>query len=200
MNIALERLGFPPHPVGSYRYFVGDGIECEARRALPQDHRDDETIRKSVAIAREEYANRWAENTRPYPGIPELLSAVEKLGLPKAVLSNKPDDFVQLMAKELLPEWSFQIILGQKPTIARKPDPAGALQIANQLRIAPQDFLYLGDTDTDMQTANSAGMYAVGALWGFRNAEELLSNGAKTLVKIPQEVLNLLSNCNSATT
>ncbi|MHC4265711.1 MAG: HAD family hydrolase [Planctomycetota bacterium] len=192
MNIALEKLGFPAHPVEAYKIFVGDGIRCEAERALPSDHRDEETIKKCVAIARQEYEGCWADNTKPYPGIPELLDGIEKLGLPMTILSNKPDNFVQVMVKKLLPNWEFKIVLGLKDSIGRKPDPGAALEIASQLQIAPKDFLYLGDTNTDMQTANAAGMYAVGALWGFRGAEELVSNGAQVLVKEPQEVLELI--------
>jgi phosphoglycolate phosphatase len=192
MNIALEKQGFPSHPVEAYNVFVGDGIKCEAERALPPEHRDEETIEKCIAIARQEYDSCWADNTKPYPGIPELLDEIDKLGLPMTILSNKPDDFVQVMVKKLLPKWEFQIVLGLKDSIPRKPDPGAAIEIASQLQIAPKDFLYLGDTNTDMQTADAAGMYAVGALWGFRGAEELLSNGAKKLVEKPQQVLELI--------
>ena len=76
---------------------------------------------------------------------------------------------------------------------SRSPDTTAALQIAQQFQISPGDFLYLGDTDTDMQTANSSCMYAVGVLWGFRTAEELLSNGARTLAETPSDVLKLLT-------
>ena len=90
-----------------------------------------------------------------------------------------------------MPDWSFKIVRGVCSSVAKKPDPTAALQIARELQIQPQHFLYLGDTNTDMQTANSAGMYAVGALWGFRTAEELKENGAKELVEKPSDVLNL---------
>ena len=50
----------------------------------------------------------------------------------------------------------------------------------------------LGDTNTDMKTANVAGMYAVGVTWGFRSAEELKANGAKTLINHPSELLKLV--------
>lgn len=66
------------------------------------------------------------------------------------------------------------------------------MQIADELGIAPERFIYLGDTNTDMQTANAAGMFAAGVLWGFRTAEELTANGAKVLLKAPLEVLDLL--------
>jgi len=193
MNTVLAGLGLPTHPVDAYRYFTGGGMEGLVRNSLPENHRDNQTVSKCLALDKKEYQKRWANNTKPYTGIPELLDELERLGLPKAVLSNKPDEFTQIMVKTLLPRWSFSIIRGEQPEIPRKPDPSAALEIASRLKIPPEKFIYLGDSSTDMQTANSAGMYAVGVLWGFRTAEELLTNGAKILVKTPQDVLPLIN-------
>ncbi len=194
MNAALSRFGFPTHPTDSYRYFTGDGMDGLVRRILPEDRRDDETVNKCLAVAKDHYRRHWSDNTSAYPGIPELLSALEGFGLPKAVLSNKPDEFTRIMVEKLLRRWLFQIIRGQKPRVPKKPDPAAALDIADELKIPPDRFIYLGDTNTDMQTANAAGMYAVGVLWGFRDAQELLENGAKALVETPQDIMRLLDN------
>lgn len=194
MNAVLTHFGFPTHPTDSYRYFVGDGMDCLVRRVLPKDHLDDETVSRSLTSLRDEYSKHWADNTKPYAGIPELLSALQERKFPKAVLSNKPDEFTQITVEKLLPDWSFCIVRGVKLSVPKKPDPAAALDIARELQIPPRRFLYLGDTNTDMQTANSAGMYAVGALWGFRTAEELRANGAKTLVENPQDILKLLDD------
>lgn len=192
MNAVLTRLGFPTHPTDCYRYFVGEGTEQLIKAALPDNHLDERTVSDCLTAMQDEYGKRWAENTKPYPGIGELLSAVEKLSLPMAVLSNKPDGFTQLTVAKLLPDFSFEIVRGARPSVPRKPDPTAALQIAEELSIEPQQFLYLGDTNTDMQTANLAGMYAVGVLWGFRTAHELASAGAKVLAQKPLDVLNLL--------
>src|SRR5437016_5440065 len=81
---------------------------------------------------------------------------------------------------------------GQRPHVPRKPDPAGALMIAKQLNIPPHEFLYVGDTATDMQTATAAGMYPIGVLWGFRPREELEQSGARLLMNRPTEILPLL--------
>ena len=192
MNAALTQLGFATHPVDSYRYFVGDGTEYDVRRALPKEHVDDETVRKCVAIATEQYSKRWSNKTKPYEGVAELLDGLDKRDIPKAILSNKDDEFAQVTVKKLLADWSFDIVHGISSSIPKKPDPAGALKIIDELNVTPQQIIYLGDTNTDMQTANKAGMYAVGALWGFRTAEELHANGAKILVQTPQDVLKLL--------
>jgi phosphoglycolate phosphatase len=76
--------------------------------------------------------------------------------------------------------------------VPNKPDPTAALQIAKQLDISPAEFLYLGDSDIDMKTANRAGMYAIGAGWGFRSEQELLGAGAKVVIKHPSELLKYL--------
>jgi phosphoglycolate phosphatase len=91
-----------------------------------------------------------------------------------------------------LSRWPFEAVFGERPGIPRKPDPTVAFEIIDILGIPADEILYLGDSGSDMETANSAGMYAVGALWGFRNAEELLEHGAKVMIQTPSELLKLL--------
>jgi len=191
-NAALTRLGFPAHPQDSYRYFLGEGMDWLVRRALPEENHDAETLKKCNEAIIAEYGNRWDENTRPYPGIPELLEELDQRGITKAVLSNKPDAFTKKTVEKLLPDFKFEIVRGATPDIPIKPDPAGAIRIADELGIPPRQFIYLGDTNTDMQTASAAGMFAAGALWGFRTAEELSSNGAQVLLSTPLEALKLI--------
>jgi len=192
VNIVLRRFGFPEHGTESYKYFVGDGVDQLAHRALPENHRDEATVTKCIKAIREEYSRRWANNTRPYEGIPELLDTLTARNTRMAILSNKPDDSTKATVSKLLPDWHFDPIVGASPSVPMKPDPEGALNIARSLNIPPNSFLYLGDTGTDMRTACAAGMYPVGALWGFRKADELTESGAKTIIKDPGELLGLL--------
>lgn len=189
MNDALGQFGFPGHPTDAYRYFVGEGVEELAARALPEGRRDPATLIQCVQRMRAIYRSRWNVKTHPYPGIPELLDGLAERGLTLTVLSNKPDEFTRAMVDHYFGAWPFARVAGQKDGIPRKPDPAGALEIAKHLQIAPERFLYLGDTDTDMKTARAAGMFAGGVLWGFRGAEELLANGAEILIESPVDLL-----------
>ena len=189
MNAALQGLGYPAHPIADYRYFVGDGIREMARRVLPASHRNEETVELTVKKMFAEYDRRWKVKTVPYPGICEMLDALTKAGLPMAVLSNKPDPFTKIMVPALLPGWKFSPVFGARPEVPIKPDPQAALEIAATLGVAPERFLYLGDTGTDMQTASAAGMHAVGVTWGFRQEEELVENGAKTILRKPEELM-----------
>jgi len=192
MNAVLTNAGFPAHPVEEYRGFIGEGIANLVRRALPERCADERTVQQHVSAMLDEYSRRWADNTKPYPEIPELLQALTMRKIKMAVLSNKMDSFTRDMVKTLLADWQFEEVLGAQPSIPRKPDPAGALLISRQCGVRPEEFLYLGDSNTDMQTAVNAGMYPVGALWGFQEAEQLLAAGAQTLIEKPLELLTLL--------
>jgi phosphoglycolate phosphatase len=192
MNAVLNRLGFPGHTAETCKEFVGDGMEMFAWRALPESHRDHDTVARCTAAMREAYRDSWSFKTRPYDGVPELLDGLTLRNLKMAVLSNKPDDFTKAMVAELLAPWRFGPVLGVRPSVPKKPEPTAALEIAEELGLPPESFLYLGDTGTDMKTATAAGMFPVGALWGFRTAEELRSSGAAVIVDHPTEVLHLL--------
>jgi len=182
----------PQHNTEAYKMLVGEGREVLAKLALPDKHRDDVTVQKLLEYINEEYDTHWADNTRPYPGIPELLDDLTAKDIKMAVLSNKADDLTKMNVSKMLSRWRFAMIVGANPSVPNKPNPTAALQIAKQLDISPPQFLYLGDSGIDMETANRAGMYPVGALWGFRSANELLAAGAKTLIKQPGELLNYL--------
>lgn len=192
MNAVLERKGFPTHGTEAYKYFIGDGIRNLVIRALPEDNRTEAMVDQCLAGMKEEYGKRWDEKTKPYEGIPELLDALQAKGIRMTILSNKADEFTRLVVDKLLPRWEFDVVFGERPSVPKKPDPAGAIEISRMLRIPAQEFLYLGDTHVDMRTANAAGMYAVGALWGFRKADELVEGGAKVLIPKPETLLDLL--------
>jgi len=194
VNAALARLGFPQHELAPYRYFVGDGRRALALRALPEDRRDQATLDLLIACIGEEYGKRWMNLSQPYEGIPELLDVLTARGVRMAILSNKPHSYTEAIVSGLLPNWSFEFVLGESPSTPRKPDPSGALNIVEQMGIEPGECLYLGDSGVDMQTATAAGLYPVGVLWGFRTADELLANGAAVLVEKPADIIALFGN------
>ncbi len=191
-NAVLKRLGFPQHDYDTYKYFVGDGIEKLVRRTLPEEKREEGFITQCVTAMREEYRKRWRNKTQPYQGIPSLLDALKERGVKMAVLSNKPDDFTKMTVKALLSQWHFEAVWGADSRVPKKPDPTAAVQIARDLDIPAREFLFVGDTGVDMETALAATMYPVGVLWGFRKADELIASGARMLLKEPMDLLELL--------
>ena len=192
VNAMLERFGYPTHPLDDYRMFVGEGAAQLVERALPPEKREADTVRECLQVYGEIYDQSWSATTVPYPGVPELLDALTHRQRKLTILTNKPDDFTQKCVSEFLGRWKFELVLGQRENIPRKPDPAGAREVIRQLNVPPEEFLYLGDSGTDMRTANAAGLFAVGALWGYRAEQELLATGAQALISQPIELLKYL--------
>jgi phosphoglycolate phosphatase len=192
MNASLRRFGFPPHPVDTYRILVGDGLLHLVSRALPEGHRDDTTVDNVASAQWEEYAKKWANKTHPYEGVPELLDTLQDRGITMCVLSNKPDDFTRIIVQKFLSKWRFGVVRGQSEDTPIKPDPTAANQIALKLGLRNSEFLYVGDSNTDMKTASAAGMFGVGVLWGFRPKDELIAAGAKALIERPSDLLQFV--------
>lgn len=192
MNEVLRSLGHPTHPTDAYRRFVGDGVETLVERALPAPARSAEAIDRGRRAMIEVYGRHWNEKTRPYPGVDALLDGLFARGLQVAIFSNKPHAFTRLAVDAFLGRWPFEAVRGVGPDTPKKPDPTGALAIAEALGVPPAAWLYCGDTNTDMWTATAAGMKAVGVLWGFRPAEELVDAGASLLVDRPEAILELI--------
>ena len=188
--LAAKRL--PLHPIHAFRTFVGDGLTTLVERILPENQRSTEFVTAMVAAFKEEYARNWHERSVPYPGITALLDQLTAQGLRLSILSNKPDAFTRLCVRQLLPDWHFDPLLGQRPGVPKKPDPAAAIEITRLLGLRPAEILYVGDSGVDMRTALAAGMDAVGVLWGFRSADELRQAGAHHLIARPEELLPLL--------
>jgi phosphoglycolate phosphatase len=192
VNRVLAGKGFPTHKLEAYRYFIGDGSAMLITRALPEEKRNDDTIRSCIEMFIEDYGRNWNVRTKSYDGVTEMLDALMARGLKIAALSNKPHEFTKRCVNHFLSNWTFEVVLGYRDAVPLKPDPASALEVAKRLNIPPVDFLFLGDSAVDMKTAIAAGMYPVGALWGFRAIEELQENGAQALIERPLEILNLL--------
>lgn len=192
MNIVLEKYGFPSHELQEYKLFIGNGLKNLVYEALPEESRDENLLIECYDSMMKEYRKNCINKTQPYDGILELLEELAASEMKLAVFSNKVDDLTKKVVKALLPNHNFEVILGASSEIPRKPSPIGALQISQQLRLSPEELIYVGDTDVDMKTANSAGMFSVGVLWGFRTKEELSKNGARYLLNHPWELIQML--------
>lgn len=192
-NRALVSQGLPAHPLDKYREFVGSGVRTLMMRALPPGRRDEATLAGCIESFRQAYARGWDGHSHPYPGIPALLNALAESRIRLAVLSNKPHHFTSLCVEKLLPEWKFDRVLGQREGIPHKPDPTGALEIAEGLGLSSPQCVYVGDSGIDMETARTAEMYAVGVTWGFRPREELLEHGAQTVIDQPGQLLRIVT-------
>lgn len=193
MNAVLRQNHFPAHPNEDYKLFVGNGLRNLVRTVLPEAYKtDEELVGRCLTSMGEIYNGNCLNKTRPYAGINELLDELASRRVRMAILSNKNDGLTKKIVQALLPRRDFEQVVGLTTEALKKPNPAEALRIAREIGISPTNILYAGDSGTDMQTANNAGMFAVGVLWGFRSKEELLSNGAKAVVESPEDLIRML--------
>lgn len=190
---AVADFGYGPFSEQQYKYFVGDGAANLIKRALAAGG-DTEGIHFEEAFLkyREIFRENCMYQVKPYEGIRELLRALKEKNVRIAVLSNKPHAETVNVIETLFGRDYFDVIQGQKENVAIKPSPEGVFQILEQLGLTADDILYLGDTSTDMKTGKSAGAFTVGALWGFREREELEENHADAIIDYPLELLNFL--------
>lgn len=194
MNLVLASHGLKTYPVKDYFYFVGDGMEKLILRVLGEAAQDLNLVRLCFNEMHQLYQKKMLEKTKPYSGILELLSQLQSLSFRMAILSNKPDAMTKSIVKHFFPGQIFELVLGARPDFNKKPDPAAALYLASEMQLAAETFLYLGDTNTDMQTAVSAGMFPVGVLWGFRSEDELKKSGAKLLLQNPMDLIHFIKS------
>ncbi|MCI6034719.1 MAG: HAD family hydrolase [Firmicutes bacterium] len=192
-NMALATAGLPPHEIDSYKYFAGNGAKELIRKSLIADG-DTELVHFDSVM---EAYNRIFEEycmyeVKPYDGIRELLKALKEKGLHLAVNSNKPQPRTVDVVEEIFGKDTFDLLVGQCEERRRKPAPDGVNYILEQLHLNKEDVLYIGDTCTDMQTGKSAGVFTVGALWGFRDRQELVENHADAIIEKPLELLQYI--------
>lgn len=187
---AVAPFGYGPFDVEQYYYFVGDGAANLIRRCLIAGG-DTGLLHfeEAYALYRKLFQDDCMYQVKPYEGIPQLLKDLKERGLKIAVLSNKPHAETIRVIETLFGKDCFDVIQGQEPDIAIKPSPEGGFRILEKLRIRPEEALYLGDTATDMKTGKALGAFTVGALWGFRDREELESGHADAVIDRPGELM-----------
>lgn len=190
-NEVLAARGFPTHPTEAYRTFIGNGMVNLVRDIFPDGHRPAEGEETDAVLAdyREAYGRNWRNTTIPFPGIAEMLDTLKDRDIPIGVLSNKAHDFTEKCVEAFLGDWKWDVVLGARDGVPKKPDPSGAVEAASILGLAPEECAFVGDSDVDMFTAVRAGMRAVGVSWGFRPVDELQSAGAETILEHPADLL-----------
>lgn len=191
-NYALERFGFPVYSnTEDFKYFIGDGMYKLIERVLPENKREDGTIKEVLAVFMEHYGEHYLDKTYAYSGVLELVNGLKAKGIKVAVVSNKAEHMALAVTKKTFGD-IFDIICGKREGYPAKPDPALTLEVIKELNVTPNECLFIGDSGMDMKVAVNAGCIGVGVTWGFRERQELLLNGAKFIVNKPEEILSIL--------
>lgn len=191
INVSLEQMHYPKHPLDAFYHFVGNGVPKLCQRALPENvpsEQVEELLRRFSAY----YNTHCLDKTRPYPGILEMLETLRQQGVTLAVASNKSESFVQSIVQHLFPKETFALVIGASDSHPKKPAPDMVYYIMETCGISSAQTVYIGDSDVDILTARNAGVHSIGCAWGFRGTVELQQAGADWLVQNPEELVKYL--------
>lgn len=192
LNLQRERHGLPPLPQEIIRPYASHGtvgLFDIGFGLTPQDER--------FAPMREEYLALYTANlclhTTLFPGMAELLAALEARKIAWGVVTNKPTRFTEPLLELLgLTQRAASIISGDT-CIHPKPHPEPLLRAAREIGVAPQSCLYVGDAERDIEAARAAGMSALIADYGYLSAEDRPETwGADGRVDTPLGILAFL--------
>lgn len=191
-NSALAANGFKTYERDRYRAFVGDGRKKLIERMLDnQGALTDENYAAVCADYDRAYEADPMYKTDAYDGIREALAELKLRGIRLAVCSNKPENVVEGVIKQVFAPETFDIVRGSRDGGAVKPDPSAARDIAERIGAGIDECLFIGDTNVDIFTAKNAGMMSVGVLWGFRDRAELEDAGADYIIGDPAELVRI---------
>ena len=134
------------------------------------------------------------DKTIPYDGMVETLETLQERGVMLAVASNKVNKAMMPLMEHYFPTIKFTAVIGQREGIPVKPHPQIVFDILKIAGVGAEESLYVGDTGVDMDTAHRAGLKAVGALWGYRDRQELTEHQAEYIIAQPDELKGLIRN------
>ncbi len=192
VNHVFSQFDLPPRSIDEYRKFFGNGIGYAMRCAAPEGT-PDELIDKMIPVFREYYDKHCLDKTRPYDGILELMKSLKAKGYKMAIVSNKIDSAVKELNDRFFSDY-VSVAIGEKAKVRRKPAPDTVLAALKELHSERSEAVYIGDSEVDLQTARNAGLPCIAVLWGFRDRDLLIENGATTFAKTPEDVLTVLES------
>ncbi len=181
--------------VEDYKRFVGNGLKKLVERVFDHTLSEDElenAFRKTSAI----YSEIKLDHAHPYDGIKEQLALLKEKGIKLAVVTNKPEKAAKEMVYKLLGENTFDFIAGAKDGVPHKPAPDSTLGALKELGCTPDEAVYIGDSNVDMQTARNANIKSIGVLWGFRSKQELEKENPYIIIDNPEKISKIIDELN----
>lgn len=186
MNHVLLQYGYPERSIDEIRSFVGNGLYNLVRLALPEG-KSEEHIQEVLSSMKAYYGDHSNIKTRPYDGILDLIRALRDKGYKTAVVSNKIDSGVQDLCEQHY-KGLFDVAIGEKDGVARKPAPDMVYAALDELGVSKDRAVYVGDSEVDLATARNSGLDMIAVGWGFRAAQFLMEQGAEKVYVSPAEV------------
>jgi phosphoglycolate phosphatase len=190
LNYALTACGFPALSESRVAAIVGHSINFMCEHAIPPENKD--RAEQVVELYTAYYKEHSLDRSHAYDGMIEAVKRIKAAGVTVAIASNKPHADTVKVAGTLYPKDMFALVLGRTGKFAIKPAPDALHFIMDFFKVTPEETVYVGDSDVDVQFAHNAGMRCVSVNWGFRSEEEILAAGATCITGDPKQVPDLV--------
>ena len=190
LNHALTLNGMPTRTEAEVKSFLGNGMKYYMERAVAPGSTEAEIEAVTRAFG-EYYMAHCNDNTRPFDGIPELMTRLHNDGLRLAIVSNKPDK-AAVALNELFFKDFTDLTMGEREGLKRKPAPDMVWEALRILDSKKEEAVYIGDSEVDYETAKNAGLPCILVRWGFRTPETLKALGATMIAESPEDILKFL--------
>jgi len=192
----LEQLGRKPAGLEQVRQWVGHGSPVLMRRALagkadwePASAADDALFNDALALFFNNYRQLNGKHAVVYPGVKACLEALSKRSCSMAVVTNKPEQFVGPLLKQLGLERHFKLVIGGDTLDTKKPDPTPLLHAMNALHGSLGTTVMVGDSAADVSAAQAAGIPCVAVTYGYNFGQPVHALGADAVVDSLSELL-----------
>lgn len=189
VNNTMRLYGYPEHSYAEILVFINHGARELIRQAMPADAAENPAqVDRVLADYDAQYRAVYRQTREAYAGVPELIDRLHRSGYRIGVLSNKQDEFVKQLSRQVLLPGSYDSAHGVAPGQPPKPDPYIPAMTARELGVSLAECAMVGDSDVDIATAMNAGMTHIGVDWGYRDRSFLLAHGATRIAHTPDEV------------
>lgn len=191
LNESLSLFGLPRVSLENTIKFIGNGAKQLIVRAVGEKTNYIERVFSDYVVR---FAACGNASTTLYEGEKQFLLAAKRAGIKLAVITNKPQNATDVVCKQFLSEFGFDFIIGMSDRFALKPNPESTLYVMTQLGVNKEEYIFVGDGETDVLTAKNAGITGVSALWGYRDRKTLENNGAVNFANNYDELYKFVFN------
>ncbi len=189
VSYALTTHGLALRTRAEVRSFLGNGVKRLIEQSVPTGTSVSKT-EEVLATFRQHYLQHSLDQTRPYNGVEAMVKQCKSRGLKTAIVSNKPNAAVQDLHHRFFHD-SIDLAIGETPDVRRKPAPDMIVNAMKRLGVEPDESIYMGDSEVDMQTAINSNLKFIAVSWGFRNRDTLEKLNIKHIIDTPAQCFEL---------
>lgn len=193
VNLAMQEFGYPVHTKDEVRSFVNNGALDLMTKAVPEEARDRENVEKVLKRYLEIYDKYVSVETVPYEGVVDVIHRLKDEGVLLAVVSNKPERHVKLLAEKFFGEGTFSYISGTGGDKPVKPNRECVDIALESLGVKHEDSVFIGDSNVDMNTAHNSGLLGGGVTWGFHGKDSFKSSVPDIYIDNAEQLYKLIS-------